>query len=185
MAELIKHPPIMAKVVEELNEQVGRGNSVKESHIPQLLYLQACIKETMRLHPAAPFLLPHRAVETCEVMGYTIPKDYEILVNAYAIGRDPRTWKDPLTFNPDRFLNSDMDYNGNQFQFIPFGAGRRICVGLPLASRTIPLILGSLIHCFEWNLPGGVPPEELLMNDKLSLTLGKDPPLFVCPKVKT
>ncbi|RWR84384.1 Corytuberine synthase [Cinnamomum micranthum f. kanehirae] len=185
MAELIKHPPIMAKVVEELNEQVGRGNSVKESHIPQLVYLQACIKETMRLHPAAPFLLPHRAVETCEVMGYTIPKDYEILVNAYAIGRDPRTWKDPLTFNPDRFLNSDMDYNGNQFQFIPFGAGRRICVGLPLASRTIPLILGSLIHCFEWNLPGGVPPEELLMNDKLSLTLGKDPPLFVCPKVKT
>ncbi|KAG9441841.1 hypothetical protein H6P81_017695 [Aristolochia fimbriata] len=183
MAELIKQPSKMAKVVEELDREVGT-NPLKEADLPRLQYLDACIKETMRLHPAAPFLIPHRAVETTPVMGYTVPKDYQVLVNAYAIGRDPKHWTDPDSFVPERFLETEVDYNGNHFQFIPFGAGRRMCMGLPLASRTIPLILGSLLHSFKWELPDGMEPEKLEMNGKLSLTLVRDPPLVAIPKLR-
>ncbi|XP_068646092.1 corytuberine synthase-like [Aristolochia californica] len=183
MAELIKHPKQLTKVVEELDREVGNG-TLTEAHLPRLQYLQACIKETMRLHPAAPFLIPHRAVETTQVMGYTVPKDCQVLVNAYAIGRDPNSWTDPDSFLPERFLESELDYNGNHFQFIPFGAGRRMCMGLPLASRTIPLILGALLHSFDWDLPDGMEPEKLELNEKLSLTLVRDPPLVAIPKVR-
>ncbi|KAK9131131.1 hypothetical protein Sjap_011618 [Stephania japonica] len=184
MAELIKSPTKLAKLKEELNQVVGPTSQVKEAHIPSLPYLQACIKETMRLHPAAPFLLPHRAMEPCKVMGYTIPKNYKIIVNAYAIGRDPKIWKDPCCFRPERFLESSVDYNGNHFEFIPFGSGRRICVGMPLANRTIPLIVSSLMHNFDWSLPEGRKPEELVMNEILGLTLAIDPSLSVIPTVR-
>ncbi|KAJ8642844.1 hypothetical protein MRB53_004592 [Persea americana] len=183
MAELLRSPEKMSKVRAELDREVGKDR-LTEFHLPRLHYLQACIKETMRLHPAAPFLIPHRAVETCEVMGYTIPKDNQILVNAYAIGRDPDAWKDPNTFIPERFLESDLDYYGNHFHFIPFGAGRRICLGLPLASRTIPMILGSLIHAFDWCLPDGMPGAQLEMKEKMSLTLVRDPSLVAVPKIR-
>ncbi|KAK9101257.1 hypothetical protein Scep_024687 [Stephania cephalantha] len=184
IAELIRNPDKLAKVRQELDQVVGPTSQVKESHIPQLPYLQACMKETMRLHPAAPFLLPHRAVETCQVMGYTIPKDYQLLVNAYAIQRDPNSWKEPSKFMPERFLESEADYNGNYFDFIPFGSGRRICIGMPLATRTIPLIVSSLVHNFSWSLPDGKRPEELAMNEMLSLSLAIDPSLTIIPKVR-
>nr|A8CDR5.1 RecName: Full=Corytuberine synthase; AltName: Full=Cytochrome P450 80G2 [Coptis japonica]BAF80448.1 corytuberine synthase [Coptis japonica var. dissecta] len=183
IAELIKSPKEMAKVRKELNEVVGTS-TIKESDLPQLPYLQACIKEAMRLHPAAPFLLPRRAAETCEVMGYTIPKNSQVLVNAYAIGRDPKSWKDPSTFWPERFLESDVDFHGAHYQFIPFGSGRRTCVGMPLATRTIPLIVGSLVHNYDFGLPGGNRPEDLKMNEMLSLTLAIDPSLCVVPKAR-
>nr|AGC29949.1 CYP80G3 [Sinopodophyllum hexandrum] len=181
LAELIKNPHILAKVRQELDQVVGKS-TVKESDLPHLPYLQACIKETMRLHPAAPFLLPHRAVETCPVMGYTIPKDTQVLVNIYAIGRDPKTWKEPTTFKPERFLESDVDYYGKHFEFIPFGAGRRQCVGMPLATRTIPLIVSNLVQTLDWSLPDGKLPQDLVMNESLSLSLALDPTLTVIPK---
>ncbi|KAJ8766214.1 hypothetical protein K2173_021731 [Erythroxylum novogranatense] len=135
MAELMKNPDHMKKVEEE----IARENGVKESHLPHLTYLQACVNETLRLHPPAPFLLPHRAVNTCEVMGYTIPKNSQVLVNAWAIGRDPGNWEEPHIFKPERFLDSNMDFKGNDFNYIPFGAGRRICPGLPMAAKHVPL----------------------------------------------
>ncbi|KAF5177347.1 Corytuberine synthase [Thalictrum thalictroides] len=183
MSELIKNPKEMAKVRKELDEVVGTS-TMKESHLPQLPYLQACIKEAMRLHPAAPFLLPRRGIEACEVMGYTIPKDCKIIVNAYAIGRDPNSWTDPLTFRPERFLESDVDYHGSHYQFIPFGSGKRICIGMALATRTIPLIVGSLVHTYDWGLPDGKRPEELELKEKLSLSLSIDPSLCVVPKMR-
>ncbi|XP_058078122.1 corytuberine synthase-like [Magnolia sinica] len=183
MAELLKHPDKMIKLRDELDREVG-PTIVTEAHLPRLPYLHACIKETMRLHPAAPFLIPHRSVEACEVMGYNIPKDYQTLVNAYAIGRDPNSWSEPNTFSPERFLDSDLDYYGKHFQFIPFGAGRRICIGMPLASRTIPLFLGSLIHTFNWSLPDGMKPDDLELKEKLSLTLVINPSLVAVPKVR-
>ncbi|RVX09181.1 (S)-N-methylcoclaurine 3'-hydroxylase isozyme 1 [Vitis vinifera] len=130
MAELIKSPESMKKVHEELAREIS-DNLPKASDLPHLPYLQACVKETLRLHPSAPLLLPRRASVSCEVMNYTIPKDSQIWVNAWAIGRDPMNWEDPLVFKPERFLNSAVDFKGNNLEFIPFGAGRRICPGLP------------------------------------------------------
>ncbi|KAJ9706595.1 hypothetical protein PVL29_001858 [Vitis rotundifolia] len=183
MAELIKSPESMKKVHEELAREIS-DNLLKASDLPHLPYLQACVKETLRLHPPVPLLLPRRASVSCEVMNYTIPKDSQIWVNAWAIGRDPMIWEDPLVFKPERFLNSAVDFKGNNLEFIPFGAGRRICPGLPMAARLLPLILASLTHFFDWSLPNGTTPDELDMNDKFGVTLQKELPLLIIPKVR-
>lgn len=180
MAELIKNPKCLHKVEEEIATQITK-TTLKESHIPHLKYLQACVKETLRLHPPGPFLLPHRATENCQVLNYTIPKDTQVLVNFWAIGRDPKYWEDPLTYNPERFLNSKLDFKGNDYEFIPFGSGRRICPGLPMAAKQVALIVAYLIHFFKWSLPNG---KGLNMSDKYGLTLGMEQPLLLIPQVK-
>ncbi|KAL6005596.1 hypothetical protein ACLOJK_006166 [Asimina triloba] len=186
MAELIKNQTFMDKLRVEL-ESVGNSNegTLREAHLPHLSYLNACVKETLRLHPPTPLLLPRRALEPCQVMNYTIPKDCQVMVNAWAIGRDPGTWEDPLVFQPQRFLNSPVDYKGNDFELLPFGGGRRICPGIPLAGQLVLLILANLVLAFEWSLPNGMDPAELTMEEKFGLTLNKDPPLLVVPKVKS
>ncbi|KAL6000509.1 hypothetical protein ACLOJK_024208 [Asimina triloba] len=183
IAELIKNPEIMTNLRSELDNVVGQRR-VKETDIPSLPYLQACVKETLRLHPPTPLLLPHRALEECSIFGYTIPKDCQVMVNAWAIGRDPKTWNNPTTFWPERFLNSLVDYKGNDFELIPFSAGRRICPGLPLATQFIHLIVASLVQHFEWRLPSGITLEKLVMEEKFGLTLQKEPPLLVLPKAR-
>ncbi|XP_038687864.1 probable (S)-N-methylcoclaurine 3'-hydroxylase isozyme 2 [Tripterygium wilfordii] len=180
MAELIKNPEFMKKALEELEREV-KENEVKESHLPQLTYLQACVKETLRLHPPAPLLLPHRAPETCEVMGYSIPENSQVIVNVWALGRDSMHWKDPLAFKPERFLDSPLNFKGNDFEFLPFGGGRRICPGLPMAAKLVPLVLASLLHFFDWSLPNGANPRELDMNEKFGVTLQKEQPLLLIP----
>ena len=106
-------------------------------------------------------------------------------MNMWAIGRDPKIWKDhPLSFKPDRFLTSGVDCKGQAFEYIPFGSGRRICPGQPLASRVIPLIVASLVHTFDWSLPGNMDPEKINMNDMLDITMQKEEPLKVIPKLR-
>ncbi|KAJ9139919.1 hypothetical protein P3X46_030611 [Hevea brasiliensis] len=183
VAELIKNKQVMSKVREELDREINK-DWIDESQVSQLPYLNACIKETLRLHPPVPFLIPRRAVENCEVMNYTIPKDSQILVNVWAIGRDSSAWEDPLLFKPERFLGSSLDLKGRDFEFLPFGSGRRICPGLPMATRQLPLILSSLIHCFDWSLENGVDPAELNMTEKFGITLQKEHPLLIVPKRK-
>ncbi|XXG76077.1 hypothetical protein AAC387_Pa08g0505 [Persea americana] len=186
MSELVRNPKVMQKVRDELEQVIGERRegeyAVKESHLAHLTYLQACIKESLRLHPPAPLLLPREALDTCEVMDYTVPKGSRVMVNVWAIGRDPKVWKDPLTFSPERFLNSSVDYKGNDFEFTPFGAGRRICPGLPLGSRVVELIIASLIHTFDWSLPNGMQPNELNMEERFGLTLVRKHPLLLIPK---
>ncbi|XP_058108838.1 cytochrome P450 76A2-like [Magnolia sinica] len=181
MAELLRNPGLMSKVQAELDQVVGRGIKIEEKHMEGLPYLNAVIKETLRLHPPLPFLIPRRAVEDTEYMGYSIVKDTQVLVHAWAIGRDP-SWDDPLSFKPERFLHSDIDYRGHHFQLIPFGAGRRMCAGLPLADRMLHLLLGSLLHCFDWTLDGNVMPETLDMEERMGITLHKAIPLKAIPK---
>ncbi|KAL7188803.1 hypothetical protein ACSBR1_038624 [Camellia fascicularis] len=183
MAELIKNPESMNKVREELAREINH-DFAKESHLPQLPYLQACVKETLRLHPPAPILIPHRALESCTVMDYAIRKNAQVVVNVWAIGRDPTIWLEPLKFNPEQFLNSALDFKGSDYEFVPFGAGRRICPGLSMAAKQVPLVLASLIHFFDWSLPLGISPNELDMTEKFALTLQREQPLFVIPKVK-
>lgn len=174
----------MVKVQAEVREVVGKDRAVEESDIARLPYLQAVVKETFRMHPTAPFLVPHKAEEEVEIDGFTVPKGAQILVNAWAIGRDPATWADPNTFMPERFLDktkSTIDYKGRDFELIPFGAGRRICPGLPLAHRMVHLVLASLLHSFDWKLQDGMKPQDMDMSDKFGFTLPKAEPLLAIP----
>ncbi|KAJ8752960.1 hypothetical protein K2173_008695 [Erythroxylum novogranatense] len=183
MAELIKNKQVMKRVRQELEEEQINGNALKESQISQLPYLSACVKETLRLHPPAPLLLPHRAIEDCKVMNYEIPRDTQLFVNVWAIGRDPHAWgEDPLSFRPERFLGStDLDFKGQNYEFLPFGAGRRICPGLPMAAKQVQLILACMIRSFDWSLPNGEDHSKLDMSEKFGVTLQKEQPLLLVP----
>ncbi|RWR80714.1 geraniol 8-hydroxylase-like protein [Cinnamomum micranthum f. kanehirae] len=181
MVELLRHPKVMEKARSELIETIKEGRPVEESDISRLPYLQAVLKETFRLHPPAPLLLPHRAESDVEIGGFTIPKDAKVLVNVWAIGRDSNTWVDPTSFMPERFLGSNVDYKGRDFELLPFGAGRRICPGLPLASRMVHLMLASLLRSFAWKLPDGMAPQDIDMSHKFGLTLRKQVPLLAVP----
>ncbi|GLT64363.1 hypothetical protein SLA2020_368630 [Shorea laevis] len=184
MAELLRNPESMRKVKEELNRVVGPNKEVEESDIEELPYMQAVVKETLRLHPPGPFLIPRNAMEDTNFMGYVIPKDTQILVNAWAIGRDPDAWEDPLMFEPERFLGSKIDYKGQNFELIPFGSGRRICVGMLLAHRLLHLGLASLLHYFDWELPINTTPADVDMTERNGIAVRKLVPLKAIPNRK-
>ncbi|GAB2227773.1 hypothetical protein Droror1_Dr00009600 [Drosera rotundifolia] len=152
MAELLSHPEKLKIAQAELQDEIGKGNQVQEADIPRLSYLNAVIKETLRLHPPVPFLVPRTGITDVTLGRYTVPKGARVLVNTWAMGRDPSIWERPSLFKPERFLNSKLDFKGHDFELIPFGAGRRTCPGLPIGSRLLHLVLGSLIHSFDWKL---------------------------------
>ena len=181
MAELLHNPEKLLKARVELLQTIGKDKQVKESDITRLPFLQAVVKETFRLHPVVPFLIPHRVEEDRDIDGLTVPKNAQVLVNAWAIGRDPNIWENPNSFVPERFLELDMDVKGQNFELIPFGAGRRICPGLPLATRMVHLMLASLIHSCDWKLEDGMTPENMNMEDRFGITLQKAQPLKAIP----
>ncbi|GMH25597.1 hypothetical protein Nepgr_027440 [Nepenthes gracilis] len=184
MAELLHNPLKMRKAQAELNRIVGKDNLVDESHIPNLTYLQSVINETLRLHPSIPFLLPRTTSADVELSGFTVPKNALVLVNVFVIGRDPSVWENPDAFEPERFVGSDIGFKGRHFELIPFGAGRRICPGIPIVSRTLPLIEGSLIHSFDWKLDNGAAPESMDMDDRCNPLFQKTRPLRCVPITK-
>jgi cytochrome P450 len=167
LTELLRNPNIMSKAKKELEETIGMGNSIEESDVARLPYLQAIIKETLRLHPIAPLLLPRKAKTDVEVNGYMIPKGAQIFVNVWAIGRDQNAWENPNLFSPERYLGTKLDIKGQNFQLTPFGSGRRICPGLPLAMRMLHMMLGSLLISFDWKLENDMKPEEIDMEDAI------------------
>ncbi|KAJ9706714.1 hypothetical protein PVL29_001943 [Vitis rotundifolia] len=181
MSELLHNPEKLLKARMELLQTIGKDKQVKESDVSRLPYLQAVVKETFRLHPAVPFLLPRRVEGDTDIAGFTVPKNTQVLVNAWAIGRDPNTWENPNSFVPERFLGLDMGVKGQNFELIPFGAGRRICPGLPLAIRMVHLMLASLIHSYDWKLEDGVTPENMNMEESFGLSLQKAQPLQALP----
>ncbi|KAL7155034.1 hypothetical protein ABFS83_03G046700 [Erythranthe nasuta] len=181
MTELLRNPEIMSKAKNELRTVIGKNKQVEESDISKLPYLRAVINETFRFHPVAPFLIPHKANANVEMNGYIIPKDAQILVNIWATGRDSSIWSNPNTFEPERFLDSKINFKGHDFEFIPFGSGRRICPGMPLAHIMVHLMVASLIHDFEWKLEPGMKPEEIDLNEMFGLSLHKAVPLKAFP----
>ncbi|GLJ32039.1 hypothetical protein SUGI_0645230 [Cryptomeria japonica] len=184
MAEFIRNPQKLNLARQELDEVVGSSRKVEESDLDRLPYLHAAVKEIFRLRPPGPLLVPHKATSNCEIGRFVIPKDTQVMVNVWAMGRDPSIWKNPSEFMPDRFLegeNSMIEYGGQNFELIPFGAGRRICPGLPLASRMVHLVLASLLHSFEWELPDGMSCEQMDMSDEFGVTLKKVEELKAIP----
>ncbi|CAM8884466.1 unnamed protein product [Rhodiola kirilowii] len=181
MSEMLKNPDIMSKAKAEMKQTIGRGKPIQEADIARLPYLQATIKETLRVHPPAPLLLPRKTLEEVELWGHRIPKGAQVVINAWAISRDPSTWEYPQCFKPERFLDSNIDFRGVNFELIPFGAGRRICPGLTLAFKMVHLMVGSLINCFDWEIEGNAKPEDIDMDDKFGITLQKAQPLCAVP----
>ncbi|KAL8238775.1 hypothetical protein R6Q59_015342 [Mikania micrantha] len=177
MTEILHNPNVKNKIQEELMEVIGI-NIVQESHLPKLKYLDAVVKETFRLHPPVPLLIQRCPDKSCIVGGYTVPKGSIVYINIWAIQHDPKNWPDPMEFRPDRFLNYKWDYNGNNFKFLPFGAGRRMCPGAPLGEKMLKYILASLLHSFEWILP---PDEEFDISDEFGFVTKKKKPLVAIP----
>ncbi|CAN6282463.1 unnamed protein product [Urochloa humidicola] len=177
MTELLQNPTSMAKACEELATVIGSRKSIEESDIGKLPYLQVVVKETFRLHPPAPLLLPRHAQADIKIMGYTIPQGSRVFINVWAMGRDKETWPEPEKFMPERFLGKNVDLRGGDFDLIPFGGGRRICPGMPLAIRMVHLLLASLLNQFTWRLPAEVERSGVDMAEKFGLTLTKAVPL--------
>nr|AKH61595.1 CYP76AD1/P450 tyrosinase/mKate2 red fluorescent protein fusion protein [Expression vector pWCD1954] len=181
MTELIRNPEMMEKAQEEIKQVLGKDKQIQESDIINLPYLQAIIKETLRLHPPTVFLLPRKADTDVELYGYIVPKDAQILVNLWAIGRDPNAWQNADIFSPERFIGCEIDVKGRDFGLLPFGAGRRICPGMNLAIRMLTLMLATLLQFFNWKLEGDISPKDLDMDEKFGIALQKTKPLKLIP----
>ncbi|XP_028779091.1 cytochrome P450 CYP82D47-like [Neltuma alba] len=175
---LLNNSQVLKKAVHELDTQVGRERLVVESDLKNLPYLQAIIKETMRLYPAAPLSVVHESVQDCAVAGYHVPSGTRLLTNLSKLHRDPRVFEDPLEFRPERFLSThkDLGLRGQNFEFIPFGAGRRICPGISFALLMMQLTLANLLHGFDIASPDNQPVD---MREQVGLTSMKASPLDV------
>ncbi|CAN6298627.1 unnamed protein product [Urochloa humidicola] len=182
MSELIKNPRVMRKAQHEVREIIQGQDDLTQDSMDKLTYMHLVIKETLRLHPPGPFLLPRECRETCQVLGYDVPKGTAVFVNAWAMGRDSKYWDDAEEFKPERFESSNVDFRGADFEFIPFGAGRRICPGMALGLTTMELVLASLLYHFDWELPDGIKPEELDMAETFGITVRRKSKLYVHAK---
>lgn len=160
MTGLMKNPRVMAKAQEEIRNMCGNKEFIEEHDVSNLVYLKAVLKETLRFYAPTP-LVPREANKSFTINGYKIEPKTIIYVNGWAIQMDPEAWKDPEEFYPERFLNNEIDFKGQDFEFIPFGAGRRICPGMSLGMATVELIIANLINSFNWELPVGMKGEDI------------------------
>lgn len=172
----------MNKARQEIDSIIGNNRLVKESDIANLPYLQAIVKETLRLHPTGP-LIVRESTEPCSIGGYDIPARTRLFVNVWAVNRDPNHWEKPLEFEPERFTHnegngkSQLDVRGQHFHLLPFGSGRRGCPGTSLALQVVQTTLAAMIQCFEWKVPSG----SVDMEEGLGLTLPRAHPLVCVP----
>jgi len=183
MTELIRSPAAMARAQAEVREAFKGKSIITDDDIAEsgISYLKLVFKETLRLHPTSPLLIPRQCRETCQVMGYDIPKGMAVFVNVWAIGRDPSYWDDPEEFKPERFETNNLDFRGTNFEFIPFGAGRRMCPGINLGLANIELALASLLYHFDWKLPKGMEPKDVDMREAVGIVASKETSLIVHP----
>ncbi|MBA0691633.1 hypothetical protein Goari_009250 [Gossypium aridum] len=188
LALLLNNRHALEKAQEELDTQIGKGRLVNESDINKLVYLQAIVKESLRLYPAGPLAGAREFDEDCTVGGYFVPKGTRLIVNIWKLQRDPGVWSDPLEFKPERFLTShqDIDVKGQHFELIPFGAGRRLCPGINFGLQMTQLVLATFLHGFHILTPSNEPvdmtgspgltnikatPLEILLKPRLSPSL--------------
>ncbi|KAL8108546.1 cytochrome P450 CYP736A12-like [Apium graveolens] len=185
MTELIRHKRVMKLVQEEIRNVMVNCEFVEETHLSKLEYLHMVVKESMRLHPVVPLLVPHESMEDIVVDGYYIQKKSRIIINNWGLGRDPKIWSDNVEeFLPERFRGSDIDLGGQNFQLIPFGSGRRGCPGMYLGLRNVKLVVAQLVHSFEWEVPFGMSPDALNMKETFGLTSPRAEHLLAIPKIR-
>lgn len=186
MSELMKKPEAMKKATSEVRKfftiDVTKPlNSYDHSFYTEMKYMQNVIKETLRLHPPAPLLLPHECRDDCQINGYDIEKGTRVFVNAWAIGRDPNKWEKPETFKPERFDEKSIDIKGFDFDLIPFGSGRRICPGMAYGLANVELTLATILYHFDWKMPNGMHVNDLDMIEDFKLVMGRKNPLMLVP----
>ncbi|KAK4721752.1 hypothetical protein R3W88_011985 [Solanum pinnatisectum] len=175
--ELIKQPKMIKKAQKELDRVIGDGRWVQEKDFTQLTYIESIIKETLRLHPLSTMLPPRTSLEDSHIAGYDIPKGTILMVNTWSIGRNSRYWESPEEFIPERFEGKDIDVTGQHFVLLPFGSGRRKCPGYSLGIRIIRATLANLLHGFNWQLPHGINPQDISMDEIYGLTTHPKLPL--------
>ena len=188
MAELMRHPHLMTKLQTEVRNKTPIGQEmVKEENLAGMAYLRAVVKETLRLHPPAPLLLPYQSMVDCDIDGHTIPAGTRVIINSWAICRHPESWEKAEEFMPERFMDGGsaaaVDLKGNDFQFIPFGAGRRMCPGTNFGLATVEIMLANLMYCFDWGLPAGMEKEDIDMTEVFGLTVHPKEKLMLIPKL--
>ncbi|XP_059658929.1 cytochrome P450 736A117-like [Cornus florida] len=179
MIELLRHPKVMKELQNEVRGIAKGKEDIVEDDLEKMHYLKAVIKESMRLHPPIPLLIPREAIKDVKVMDYDIAAGTKVFINAWAISRDSTLWEDAEEFQPERFLNTSVDYKGQDFQFTPFGAGRRGCPGIHFAKSVYELALAKLVHKFDFALPDGAKGQDMDMTEAPGITLNRKNPLLV------
>lgn len=183
MTELMKNPTIVRKVQDELRTLIQGKTFINENDLPKLTYLKSIVKETFRFHPVAPLLITQEVSQKCTLEGYDIPSHSLVFVNVWAIGRDPKFWENPEVFIPGRCIESSVDFKGQNFEFIPFGAGKRICPGMLVGASTVELTLANLLYSFNWELIDGSKKEGIDTDVIPGLSMHKKNPLCLIAKM--
>ncbi|KAI3690285.1 hypothetical protein L2E82_48265 [Cichorium intybus] len=181
MTEMMRHPNVMEKAQKEVREVFKGKNKISESDLRDLVYLNFVVKETLRLHPSLPLLLPRECREQCQIDGYDIPVKMKVIVNAFACAVDPEYWDDAESFKPERFEKSSIDFTGTNFEFVPFGSGRRMCPGIGFGVISIKFALAQMLYYFNWNLPSELSPNNIDMTETDGGVAIKKVPLMVMP----
>ncbi|CAL1386259.1 unnamed protein product [Linum trigynum] len=182
MSELLRDKKTLKKAQSEVRRVFGSTGIVEEARLGELKYLKLVLKEVLRLRPTAPLLLPRQNSERCEIDGYDVPANTRVLINVWAMGRDPKYWVQPDEFIPERFLDSSLDYKGTNYEFIPFGAGRRMCPGMAFGMANVELQLANLLYHFDWELPENEGSfEDLDMSETFGVTVKRKHDLCLIP----
>ncbi|CAI0448789.1 unnamed protein product [Linum tenue] len=181
MSEMIKNPRTLREAQAEVRRVFGPKGDVDESLLHELHYLKLVTKEALRLHTPAPLLVPRESMEDCEIGGFHVKAKSNVIVNAWAISRDPKYWNDPEEFRPERFIDSSVDFKGSNFEFLPFGAGRRMCPGLVMGMANVDLPLAKFLYHFDWKLAAGMKYEDLDMDESFGGTSTRKNNLMLIP----
>ncbi|KAM0927355.1 hypothetical protein ACQ4PT_002826 [Festuca glaucescens] len=185
MAELIRNPRVMRKAQDEIRQALAGQTRVTEASLIGLNYMRLVIKEALRLHPPAPLLLPRECrTDGCQILGFDVPKGTMVLVNAWAISRNPAYWEAPEEFVPERFERAGIDFKGADMEYTPFGAGRRICPGMAFGIANLELALSGLLYHFDWEMPSGLEALELDMTEEMGLGVRLRHDLLLVPIVR-